>query len=150
MRFRIQAVAVLAVALAMAGPVFADEKAEKAGKEVFVIKGKVVEDGKAQDGAEVRVRCLDREVPDKVVQTDSHGKYIVLGLLPGNYAVTAHDAYTNYARSRALIKAGRKGWANVNFDLGLDRDFGNDASRIGGHEHFTQPNSHGGIISAVQ
>ena len=144
MRFRIEAVVVLAVAIVAAGPALAGEK------EVFVIKGKVVEDGKPHDGAEVRVRCLDRKVPDKVVQTDSHGKYIVLGLLPGNYAVTAHDSYTNYARSRAIIKAGRKGWANVNFDLGLDRDVGNDASRIGGHEHFTQPNSHGGIISAVQ
>ena len=144
MRFRIEAVAVLAVALLGAGPVFAGEK------EVFVVKGKVVEDGKPQDGAEVRVRCLDRAVPDKVVQTDSHGKYIVLGLLPGNYAVTAHDAYTNYARSRAIIKAASKGWANVNFDLGLDRDVGNDASRIHGHAHFTSPSSHSPTIPTIR
>jgi hypothetical protein len=139
-----QIIGAIGIALIAASPAFAGEK------EVFVIKGKVVEHGKPQDGAEVHVRALDRKAPDRVVQTDSKGQYIVLGLLPGNYSVTAYDPDMGYARSRAIIKTNRKGWAKVDFDLGLDDDFGNDASRIGGHEHFTQPNSHGAPISAVQ
>jgi hypothetical protein len=144
MTVRSQIIVALAMALIAAGPAFAGEK------EVFVIKGKVVEDGKPQDGAEVHVKALDRKEAEKVVQTDSKGQYIVLGLVPGSYSITAHDADTNYARSRAIIKTTKKGWAKVDFDLGLDRDVGNDASRIGGHEHFTNPNSHGAIISTVQ
>ena len=48
-----------AVALIASAPAFAGDK-----KEAFVIKGKVVEDGKPQDGAEVHVRALDRKAPD--------------------------------------------------------------------------------------
>jgi carboxypeptidase family protein len=154
MTFKPAIIVAFAVALFAAGPGLAGDKKEKGekkeGKEVFVIKGKVVEDGKPQDGAEVHVRSLDRKEPDKVVETDSKGHYIVLGLLPGSYSVTAYDPDMVYARSRAIIKTNRKGWAKVDFDLGLDRDVGNDASRISGHEHFTQPNSHGAPISAAQ
>ena len=129
---------VFAVAVLAAGPTLAGDK------EVFVIKGKVVEDGKPQDGAEIRVKSLDRKMSDKIVETDSRGKYIVLGLQPGNYTVTAHEPGTNYARSRAVIKVDRKGWANVNFDLGLDKNLGNDANRIDGHDHLTAGTSHMG------
>lgn len=145
---------VFAVAVLAVGPTFAGDKGKDNDKDKvknqLVIKGKVVEDGKPQDGAEIRVKSLDRKMPDKVVLTDSRGKYIVLGLQPGNYTVTAHDVDMKYPRSRALIKVNRNGWANVNFDLGLDKDAGNDASRIAGHAHFTQPNSHGSIMSATQ
>ena len=120
-----------AVALIASAPAFAGDK-----KEAFVIKGKVVEDGKPQDGAEVHVRALDRKAPDKVVETDSRGQYIVVVLLPGSYSVTAFDPDMGYARSRAIIKTDREGWAKVNFDLGLDKDVGNDASRIGGHRQI--------------
>src|SRR3954471_15776872 len=69
-----------------------------------VIKGKVIgDDGKPADGAELRVKSLDRNASDKVVQTDSRGQYIVLGLVPGKYAITASDS-DGFARSRAIIK----------------------------------------------
>lgn len=123
----VKIIVVFAVALFAAGPALGGEK------EAFVIKGKVVEDGKPQGGAEIHVKALDRKAPDKVVQTDSRGQYVVLGLAPGSYSITAYDADTGYARSRATIKTGRNGWAKVDFDLGLDRNVGNDASRINGH-----------------
>ena|SRR5437868_2698201 len=116
---------------------------------VIAIKGKVVDDNGKPADAEIHIKPLDRKAADTVVLTDSRGHYIVTGLVVGKYSVTAYDDM-GYARSRAVIHVPRKGWANVNFDLGLDKDFGNDASRINGHESFTQPNSHGGIISAVQ
>jgi Carboxypeptidase regulatory-like domain len=144
MTLRLNLIAAAAVALIGAGPAFAS-----GNDKVLVIKGKVIEDGKPIDGAEIRVKALDRQVPDKVVESDSHGKFIVLGLLAGNYSVTAYDP-DGFARSRALIKTTQKGWASVNFDLGLDRDVGNDASRINGHGFFTQPNSHGSAMSAIQ
>ena len=133
------------VVATFATPVFAGdkEKNNKANKNQLVIKGKVVEDGKPQM-AEIRVKSLDRKMPDKVVQTDSKGKFIVLGLQPGNYTVTAHEEGTNYPRSRAVIKVDRYGWANVTFDLGLDKDAGNDASRISGDTHLTDASSHMG------
>jgi hypothetical protein len=141
---------VVAVAVLAAGPAFAGDKdkgqnrnSNKSTKNQLVIKGKVLEDGKPQM-AEIRVKSLDRKMPDKVVQTDSKGKFIVLGLEPGNYSVTAHEEGTNYPRSRAVIKVDRYGWANVTFDMGLDKDAGNDASRIGGYDHLTEASSHMG------
>ena len=88
--------------------------------DALVIKGKVIgDDGKPVAGSDVRVKATDRTSPDKVVRTDSRGQYIVLGLVPGNYSVTAYDA-EGVARSRALIKTRRTGWAKVDFDLGLE------------------------------
>ena len=144
MTIRSEIILAFAVALFAASPAIAGEKG------VLVIKGKVVEDGKPQDGAEVHVRALDGKTPEKVVRTDSKGEYMVIGLVAGNYSVTAYDPDTNYARSRAIIKTNRKGWAKVNFDLGLDRDVGNDASRISGHNHFLNPNSHGALVPMAQ
>lgn len=140
---------VVAVAVLAAGPAFAGDKDKnksnnKNSKNQFVIKGKVVEDGKPQDGAEIHVKSLDRKMPDRIVESDSHGKFIVVGLQPGNYTVTANDPGTNYPRSRALVKVNRYGWVNINFDLGLDKDLGNDASRIGGDDHLTDASSHMG------
>ena len=143
MSLRYGLIAAAAVTVLAAGSTLAGDN------NVIAIKGKVVDDNGKPADAEIRVRALDRKAPDTVVLTDSRGHYIVTNLVVGRYAVTAHDDM-GYARSRAIIHVPRKGWANVNFDLGLDKDLGNDASRIGGHEHFTQPNSHGGIISAVQ
>jgi carboxypeptidase family protein len=129
------ALAVLAVSSAFAG----DNK-------VLVIKGKVMDDdGKPADGTEVRVRALDRKAPDKIVETDSRGQYIVLGLIPGKYSVTAYDFFGN-ARSRALIEAQRKGWARVNFDLALDSVVGDTANTITGHDHMTSASSHLGPL----
>ena len=135
-------IVVFAVAI-LATPSFAGDKDKEKNKNKnqLVIKGKVIEDGKPQL-AEIRVKSLDRKMPDTVVQTDSRGKFIVLGLQPGSYTVTAHEEGTGYARSRATIKVDRNGWANVNFDLGLDRDLGNDASRISGHDHVWSASSH--------
>ena len=144
MTIRSEIIVAFAVALFATGPATAGEK------EVFIIKGKVIEDGKPQDGAAIHVRALDRKAPEKVVQTDAKGQYLVLGLVPGNYSVTAYDPDMNYARSRAIIKTNRKGWAKVDFDLGLDRDTGNDASRISGHNYFLNPNSHGALVPMAQ
>ena len=109
---------------------------------VLVIKGKVIgDDGKPADGAEVRVKALSRKAPNKVVQTDSLGQYIVLGLMPGNYSITAYDT-SGFARSRAMIKTDRKGWARVNFDLGLDTIVGEGGDTINGHDHIKSASSH--------
>lgn len=112
---------------------------------VLVIKGKVKgDDGKPLDGGEVRVKAIGvsgRKASEKVVQTDSRGQYIVVGLLPGEYSVTAYDTFGN-ARSRALIKTDRKGWARVNFDLALDSIVGDGGNTITGHNHLTSASSH--------
>jgi hypothetical protein len=109
---------------------------------VLVIKGKVIgDDGKPADDAEVRVKTIGRKAPDKIVETDSRGQYIVLGLVPGKYSVTAYD-FAGNARSRAMITTDRKGWARVNFDLRLDTIVGDGANRITGHNHLTSPCDH--------
>ena len=109
---------------------------------VLVIKGKVIgDDGKPADGAEVRVKALSRKAPNKVVQTDSLGQYIVLGLMPGNYSITAYDT-SGFARSRAMIKTDRKGWARVNFDLGLDSIVSEGGETINGHNNLTSGCDH--------
>ena len=113
---------------------------------VLVIKGKVIDDdGKPADGTEVRVKAIGQKVPEKVVETDSRGKYIVLGLVPGNYSVTAYDS-TGNARSRAIIKTDRKGWAKVDFNLGLDSMVGDGGNTITGHDHVTSASSHFGTM----
>jgi hypothetical protein len=164
LRTKLIASAAMALMLIAAGSNFASDN-KKDGKQdndtdmkfdtkkpnVLVIKGKVIgDDGKPQAESEIRVRRLDQKRPETSVITDSRGKYIVLNLVVGNYSVTAYDP-NGFARSRAIIKVDRKGWAKVDFDLGLDKTMGdNAAGRVDGHEHFTQPNSHGGVISAVQ
>jgi len=78
------------VAMVTAGSMFAGDS------KVLVIKGKVIGDeGKPTDGTEVRVKALDRQGPDKVVETNSQGQYIVVGLVPGDYSVTAYDSFGN-------------------------------------------------------
>jgi carboxypeptidase family protein len=121
-----------------------------AGDQVLVIKGKVLDDdGKPADGTEVRVRALDRKAADKIVETDSRGQYIVLGLPLGKYSVTAYDFFGN-ARSRALIESQRKGWARVNFDLALDSIVGDTANTITGHDHMTSASSHPGPLPLLR
>src|SRR4051812_28799000 len=101
-----------------------------ASDNVLVIKGKVVDDdGKPANGTAVRVKALDRKAPDKIVQTDTRGQYIVLGLTPGKYSVTAYDFFGN-PRSRALITNVRTGWARVNFNLALDSMVGDDVTGV--------------------
>jgi Carboxypeptidase regulatory-like domain len=109
---------------------------------VLVIKGKVIgDDGKPADGAEVWVKALSRKAPVKVVQTDSRGQYIVLGLVAGNYSITAYDT-SGFARSRAMIKTDRPGWARVNFDLGLDSIVTYGGETVNGDNHLTSPCDH--------
>jgi len=153
----------MAVTLIAAGSIFAggnkkdskgdddtDIKIDPKKPNVLVIKGKVIGDnGKPQPEAEIRVKRLDQKAPDTSVITDSRGKYIVLGLVIGNYSITAYDP-DGFARSRAIIKVDRKGWAKVDFDFGLDSVVGTGVNSVAGHEHFTNPNSHGAIISTVQ
>ena len=135
-------IAVAAVALLAAGSVSAGDNPP------LIIKGKVIgENKKPMPDAEVRVKALDRHLPDVVVTTDARGEYIVMGLRAGRYSVTAYNDL-GIPRSRAIIQTTRKGWAKVNFDLTLEA--GDGANRINGHPHFTNPNSHGAIISAVQ
>ena len=108
------------IIVAFAAAVLAASATFASDNNVLVIKGKVIDDdGKPADGTEVRVKAIGQKVPEKIVETDSRGKYIVLGLVPGNYTVTAYDS-TGNARSRATIKTDRKGWAKVDFNLGLD------------------------------
>ena len=146
-------IAAAAVGLLAAGSTFASEEKEAKSEaetnaskhpKALVIKGKVIgDDGKPQPDAEIRVKPLDRKAPESVVITDSAGKYIVLGLTFGDYAVTAYDPH-GFPRSRAIIKTDRKGWANVNFDLRLDQGAGDGANRINGHLHDMGPTSHMG------
>ena len=146
-------IAAAAVGLLAAGTTFATDKDDgKASKDsnvtkdpkALVIKGKVIgDDGKPLEEAEIHVKPLDRKAPDSVVVTDSRGKFIVLGLPFGDYAVTAFDDH-GFARSRAIIKTDRKGWANVNFDLRLDEGLGDGANRVNGHLHDMGPTSHMG------
>ena len=113
-----------AAAVLVAGSTFANDN------NVLVIKGKVKgDDGTTADGAEIRVKALDRKAPDRVALTDSRGQYIVLGLVPGRYSITAFDT-DGTARSRAIIKADRKGWAKVDFDFALDSMTGDSANGV--------------------
>jgi len=133
---RAKIIVVFAVALLAASWTLAGDN------NVFVIKGKVIDDdGKPADGAEVHVKAVGRKEKDKVVQTDSKGQYIVLGLVTGSYTITAYDI-AGYARSRALIKTERRGWARVNFDLQLDSIVLQGGETIGGQDHFTSPCDH--------
>ena len=143
MSLRSGLIAAVGVALVAAGSAWAGDH------DVIAIKGKVVDDDGKPADAEIHVRALDRKAPDTVVLTDSRGQYIVVNLVVGRYAVTAHDDM-GYARSRAIIHVPRKGWAKVDFDLALDKDLGNDASRISGHEHFVSPSSHSPTISTIR
>ena len=145
-------IAAAAVGLLAAGTTFATDKDEnKEGKDyltknpkALVIKGKVIGDnGKPLEEAEIHVKPLDRKAADSVVVTDSRGKFIILGLPYGDYSVTAFDDH-GFARSRAIIKTDRKGWANVNFDLRLDQGRGDGAETINGHLHDMGPTSHMG------
>jgi Carboxypeptidase regulatory-like domain len=120
----IRVIAVFTIAAVSANSIFANPD------DGVVIKGNVKgDDGKAADGAEIRVKALDRKAPDKVTLTDSRGQYIVLGLVPGNYSITAFDP-DGSARSRAIVKCDRKGWARVNFDLALANGVGDGATRM--------------------
>jgi hypothetical protein len=137
---RAKIIVTLAVAAFAAGSTLANDN------KVLVIKGKVIgDDGKPADGAEVHVKAIDRKAPDKIVETDSRGQYIVVGLMPGNYSITAYDTF-GFARSRALIKTDRRGWAKVNFDLGLDSIVGDGGNTITGHDHMTSASSHLGPL----
>jgi len=128
--------AALTLALLAASSTFAGDNNK------IAIKGKVIgDDGKPGRDAEIRVKALDRKEPDKIALTNSQGQYIVVGLAVGNYSVTAYDWEGN-PRSRAIIKVDRKGWAKVDFDLKLDQDLGNDASRMNGMDSASNPNSH--------
>jgi hypothetical protein len=138
--------------LLAAGTTFAtdnnDNKADKDNKikdaKALVIKGKVIGDnGKPLEEAEIHVKPLNSKAADSVVVTDSRGKFIILGLPYGDYTVTAFDDH-GFARSRAIIKTDRKGWANVNFDLRLDQGLGDGANTIHGHLHEMGPTSHMG------
>ncbi|MFL6515585.1 MAG: carboxypeptidase-like regulatory domain-containing protein [Chthoniobacterales bacterium] len=144
MNSRAKVILSFAVAVLAASSTFAEDK------NILVIKGKVIDDdGKPSDGTEVHVRTLDRKAVDKIVETDSKGQYIVLGLVPGKYTVTAYDFFGN-ARSRALIETQRKGWARVNFDLKLDSIVGDTANTINGHEHLTSGNSKMNQVSILR
>src|SRR3954464_512997 len=144
MNSRAKVILSFAVAVLAASSTFAEDK------NVLVIKGKVIDDdGKPSDGTEVHVRTLDRKAVDKIVETDSKGQYIVLGLVPGKYTVTAYDFFGN-ARSRALIETQRKGWARVNFDLALDSIVGDTSNTITGYDHATSASSHMGGIPMLR
>src|SRR3954468_1894543 len=123
------------ITVAFAAALLAASSTFAGDDKVLVIKGKVIDDdSKPADGTEIRVKALDCKAPDKVAVTDSRGHYIVIGLVPGNYSVTAYDFFGS-ARSRAIVKANRRGWAKVDFDFALDSMVGDGANTIEGHEH---------------
>jgi hypothetical protein len=133
---RTKIIVAFGVALLAASSTFAGDN------KVLVIKGKVIgDDGKPADNAEVRVKALGRTTLEKIALTDSRGQYIVLGLVPGKYSVTAYD-FAGSARSRALIETTGKGWAKVNFDFGLDSMVGDGGNTVNGQDHITSASSH--------
>ena len=114
----------LAVMLVTAGASFAGEK-----KDAILIKGTVIGDnGKPCDNAEIKVLRVDRKGKEVTALTDARGRYLVYGLPPGAYTVTAY--YHGFARSRANIKTEHASWAKVDFDLGLDKGVGDGADRL--------------------
>jgi carboxypeptidase family protein len=144
MKSTVKIVLGLAVAMLAANSTFARDN------DALVIKGKVVgDDGKPAVGSEIRVKPLDKKGPDKVAVTDSRGQYIVIGLVAGNYTVTAYDS-DGYARSRAVLKTQRRGWARVNFDLALSSMVGDGGNTIEGHDHMTSASSHLGPLPMLR
>jgi hypothetical protein len=129
--------------VAFAAAVFASCSAFASDSNILVIKGKVIDDdGRPADNAQVRVKTLDRKAPDKIVHTDSRGQYMVVGLVLGNYTVTAYDFFGS-ARSRAWIKTNRKGWASVNFDFKLDSMVGDRETTMKGQVHVISGHAFG-------
>ena len=141
---RADIIAVIAMALVATGSAFGSDN------NALVIKGKVMgEDGKPQPDSEIHVKRVDTKGPEIIAVTDSHGKYIVTGLVVGDYTVKAYDP-NGFARSRALIKTDRKGWAKVDFDLAL-ANAGDGPDRLwqgGLHGHLTSASSHFAPIPA--
>ena len=83
------------------------------------IQGKLIdEDGRLVRGAEIRAKRLDAKAKIATTRTDRAGIYVFKSLPPGVYEVTAY--MNGYPQSRATVKTGSKGWAQVNFDLRLN------------------------------
>ena len=116
-------IAALTVALLATGSTLA------ADNKLLLIKGKVIGDnGKPQEGAEVRALRVDAKGPEIVAITNTRGEYVLTVLPVGAYSVTAY--FNGFARSRAIIKTASKGWAKVDFDLGLDQGRGDGVDRM--------------------
>ena len=150
MFLKTEIIVAVAMALVTAGSMFASDNKNN---DVLVIKGTVMgDDGKPQKDAEIRVKRLDGKGAEAVSITNSRGQYLVAGLSIGDYAITAYDP-DGFARSRAVIKTAKKGWAKVDFDLALDKSRGEGVDRMWQGAltgHLTNPNSHGAPISTVQ
>jgi hypothetical protein len=135
----------LTMSLLLAVSTFAGDNKNNA----IAIKGKVIDDDGKPADSEIRVKPLDRRAADTVVQTDSRGHYIVTGLTVGTYSVTAYD-FSGNARSRAMIKIPRKGWAKVDFDFKLDSMVGDGGNTIDGHDHMWSASSHLGPLPVLR
>jgi hypothetical protein len=131
------------IAAACALAVVAAQFAAAGDAKPFLIRGKVIsENGKPQGDAEIRALRLDAKAPEIIATTDAHGVYMLTNLPLGAYSITAF--VDGFARSRAMIKTLKKGWANINFDLRLDA--GDGGNRISQDlRGFGSATSHGGF-----
>src|ERR1700760_4037020 len=72
-------------------------------------------DGKPLPGVEVRAEGANVKAATTVALTDVKGQYVLRGLLPAAYTVTASVGGT--PRSRANVMTQKNGWVRVDFDL---------------------------------
>ena len=114
---RLTIVAAFAVALAFAtSSTLADDKKPATPKPRTSIGGKVIgENGKPQEGAEIRALRTDAKGPAISAWTDASGRYAFANLPAGTYSVTAY--VDTLALSRATIQTRTDGWVKLDFDL---------------------------------
>src|SRR5690349_18686817 len=117
----------LTLALFFAGSLSAGDKKEPNNS--GAIGGTFTDDDGARlVAAEIRVESIGKKVKPVITRTDSHGRYIVKGLPPGDYVITAYiDGSPAY---RAKIRTSDKGYAKVDFDGRLYKQGAEGADRM--------------------
>src|ERR1700742_976321 len=98
-RSRVLAAALVAGALGLASPAFAQSTG--------LVKGKVV-DGQKQpvEGAQVKIESKDGVSRKFTVKTNKKGEYIQVGLQPGMYEITASKDGVGTASQQSKISLG--------------------------------------------
>jgi hypothetical protein len=130
--------AALSLALAAGSAVAGDKKSASASssssKPKPSIGGKVIgENGKPQEGAEIRALRVDAKAPVITAWTDSTGRYAFANLPVGTYSVTA--VVDTVPLSRANVETRKNGWVKLDFDLqhqlvqGMSRELTEDIVR---------------------
>ena len=106
-------VAVALIAVAGSATLGADNKSNKS------VAGTVTgRSGKPLEAVEVRAVRVDGKAPPAVAMTALDGVYILRGLPPGTYSITA--LVDGLPLSRAQIQTPSKGWVKLDFDLRLE------------------------------